>query len=420
MHAVSDDAPALHDLMPWSVRPLRIGRGWPLAPEPSCLRARWALLTGEADPAARAALLRPTRARGPYTPVAQLPGHRTPTTALAREDGPCPAPVRVQHGPFDQEWLIPDHRLIDVARPELWRVADEHQVFAIEQGYLPEAPEPPVVFSALLPDGRSPAGKPSRIRPLFRRPGGLEPNLAPGLTGWLAARLGVEVSAEDVLAWIAAAARPGPEGSAVPLPRDPEAWRRGLELGRESVWLHTGGARWVDPAAGRDADRLRLPGGSRPYVRAPLPPVPRPGELSYDPDERALRIGEGQVSPVAVEAWELTGGGVRVLEQWYERRTAGGEPGSLEALRPPAWTRTTTSELLELVSRLTLLAALRAELADFAERLASEARAGRGRTSGAAAELRAAGILPVPAARRRPASVLAHHEEGPDGQFALV
>jgi hypothetical protein len=420
MSAVSDDAPVLHDLMPWSVRPLRIGRGWPLAPEPGCLRARWALLTGEPDDAAKAALLRPTRARGPYTPVAQLPGHRTPTTALAREDGPCPEPVRVRHGPFDQQWLIPDHRLIDVARPELWRVADEQQVFAVEQGRLPDLPEPPVVFSALLPDGRSPAGKPSRIRPLFRQPGGREPNLAPGLTGWLAARLSVEVTAEDVLAWIATAARPGPDGSAVPLPADRAMWREGLALGRESVWLHTGGTRFADPAAGRDADRLRLPGGSRPYVRSPLPVVPRLGELSFDPLERTLRIGAGQVSPVAPEAWELTGGGVRVLEQWYERRTAPGEPGSLEALRPAPWTRTTTSDLLELVSRLTLLAELRRELADFAERLAQAARAARGPTSGAAAELRAAGILPVPAARRRPASVLAHHEEGPDGQFALL
>jgi hypothetical protein len=420
MDAVSDDAPALHDLMPWSVRPLRIGRGWPLAPEPSCLHARWALLTGEADPAARAALLRPSRARGLHTPVPQLPGHRTPTTALAREEGPCPEPVRVQHGPFDQQWLIPDHRLIDVARPELWRVADEHQVFAIEQGYLPETPEPPVVFSALLPDGRSPAGKPSWIRPLFRRPGGLEPNVAPGLADWLATRLTVDVEAEDVLAWIAAAARPGPGGSAVPLPRDTETWRAGVELGRESVWVHTGGARWADPAAARSPERLRLPGGRRPYVRAPLPPLPAAGELSYDPEERVLRIGEGRISPVAVEAWELTGGGVRVLEQWFEQRTSPGEPGSLEALRPATWTRATTSELLELISRLTLLAGLRGELAAFAERLAGQARADRGRTTGAAAELRAVGILPVPAARRRPASVLAHHEEGPDGQFALL
>jgi hypothetical protein len=29
-------------------------------------------------------------------------------------------------------------------------------------------------------------------------------------------------------------------------------------------------------------------------------------------------------------------------------------------------------------------------------------------------------VLPVPAAARRPASVLDHHEEGPEGQFALL
>jgi hypothetical protein len=37
-----------------------------------------------------------------------------------------------------------------------------------------------------------------------------------------------------------------------------------------------------------------------------------------------------------------------------------------------------------------------------------------------AAELRTAGVLPVTAAARRPASVLDHHEEGPEGQFALI
>jgi hypothetical protein len=416
MPTVSDDAPLLHDLMPWSVRPLRIGRGWPMAPEPSCLRARWSLLTATPDDAAKAALLHPTRARGPYTPVAQLPGHRTPTTALAREGGPCPEPVRVQHGPFDQQWLIPDHRLIDTARPELWRVADERQVFAIEQAALPDAEEAAVAFSALLPDGRSPAGKPSWIRPLFRQPGGLDPNLAPGLTDWLSARLGTGVSAGDMLAWIAAVARPGPRGCAVPLPRSPKLWRDGLALGRRSLWLHTKGARYADPAQGRDLDRLRLPGGSRPYVRAPLPGAPLPEELSYDAEERSLRIGPGLVSPVSPDAWELTAGGVRVLEAWVGRRTAAGEPGSLEALRPAAWTRATTSELLELISALTLLARLRGELRDFAGRLT----AARGGSAVGAVALRAAGVLPVAAARRRPASVLEHHEEGPDGQFALL
>jgi hypothetical protein len=417
MRAVSDDAPLLQDLMPWSVRPLRLGRSWPMAPEPACLKARWSRLTATDDDSARAALLHPTRARGPYTAVAQLPGHRTPTTALAREQGPCPEPVRVRHGAYDQQWLIPDHRLIDAARPELWRVADDTQVFTVERPPQAEPDEPALAFSALLPDGHSPAGKPSLIRPLFRQPGGREPNLAPGLTDWLAARLGLTVTAYDVLAWIAAAARPDPAGTAVPLPGDIDIWRAGVGLGARSVWLHTRGARFADPATGRDSARLRLPGGSRPYVRAPLPAVPPPDGPEFDPDEQCLRIGSGQVSPVSSAAWDVTAGGVRVLEHWYEQRVPPPTGGSLEALCPPAWTRAVTSELLELISLLTLLAALRPDLDAFGERLS--AAAATGATPGAT-DLRAAGVLPVPVARRRPASVLEHHEEGPDGQFALL
>jgi hypothetical protein len=79
------------------------------------------------------------------------------------------------------------------------------------------------------------------------------------------------------------------------------------------------------------------------------------------------------------------------------------------------WSRAVTSELLELVSVLTLLAGLRAELDALAGRPTGTARRAPG-----AKDLRAAGVLPVPTARRRPASVLEHHEEGPDGQFALL
>ncbi|SHN11903.1 type ISP restriction/modification enzyme [Actinacidiphila paucisporea] len=415
MHAVSDDAPLLHDVMPWSVRPLRIGRGWPMAPDAATLRDRWALFTAERGEAERAALLHPTRARGLHSRVAQLPGHRTATTALAREVGRCPEPVLIQHGAHDRLWLIPDHRLIDAARPELWRVLDDEQIFAVEQAYLPEVREPAVAFSALLPDGRSPAGRPGRIRPLFRQPGGRDPNLAPGLVGLLSERLGTGVTPWDVLAWVAAAARPAPGGSEVPLPADPGDWRTGLALGGRLLWLHTRGARFADPAAGRDPGAPRLPGGSRPYVRAPLPAAPRAEELEYDRDQRELRIGEGRISPVSPAAWDRTAGGVRVLEAWWERRTAAGAPGSLEALRPPRWSRSCTSDLLEVVSVLTLLADLDAARHALAGRLSERPE----RTITGTA-LRDAGVLPVPAARRRPASVLDHREEGPDGQFALV
>ncbi|MGA5415334.1 type ISP restriction/modification enzyme [Streptomyces pseudogriseolus] len=384
-----DDAPLLADLMPWSVAPPRLGRGWPAAPDAASLKGRWDALV-KAEGPDREALFVPTRSRTPHTAVGQLPGREGGTERLARASGPCPEPVRVLRGPFDEQWLIPDQRLIDAPRPELWRVADDRQIFAVETS----GGGPPLLATSLFPVPRT-----GRIRPLYRRPGAAEPNLAPGLTDHLAARLGVEVSPVDVLAWSTAVARPSPEGLAVPLTGDPDTWRRGVALGRRMLWLMR-----------RDGERPRLPGGRRPYVRAPLPS--RPPEPAYDRDEEALLLGEGRISPVPAEAWEFESGGVRVLEEWFAARTRPAEPGTLEAIRPAAWPQTWTSELLELVTVLTLLA----ELHPKREELTAVSLPAPVTPS----DLRTAGVLPVPAAARRPASVLDAREEGPEGQLALL
>jgi hypothetical protein len=408
MRAVSDDVPLLADLMPWCVAPLRPGRSWVMAADPRTLRARWAALAA-ADEERRAELFAPTRARGPHSRVPQLPGHPGGTGPFADGPGPCPPPVRVRHGAFDQQWLIPDHRLIDVARPELWRVADEHQLFLVESGYVPgpeTAQDPAVVASAVLPDGRSPAGRPGRIRPLFRRPGGIEPNVAPGLADWLGRELGLQrpCGAEELAAWITAAGVRGPSGVRVPLPRSSELWAEGVELGRALLDAQTRGA--------RSGTRPKLPGGRRPYVRSPLPA--RPATLSYDAGQEALLVGDvGRVAPVARGAWEFRVSGVRVLETWFAARTGTPEPGTLAAIAPDGWPQEWTSDLLELVTVLTLLAELRPAQRRLADRLTGP------RVIGAAA-LRTAGLLPPPPAARRPASVLDHHEEGPGGQLPLT
>lgn len=397
------DVPLLGDLMPWSVPALRLGRSWVLAPDPATLTARWERLV-RAEGAEREDLFGPTRARTTRSTVAALPGQATGTGRFARERGRCPEPLRVLHGPFDEQWLLPDHRLIDAARPELWRVADARQLFAVEQGYVPGAAGPALLVSALLPDGGSPAGRPGRIRPLHRRPGGLEPNLAPGLTGLLTARYGREVTAGHFLAWAVAAAAPSADGPAVVLPEDPQVWSAGVELGRRMTEIQVRGA--------RGGPRHRLPGGRRPYVRAAVPA--RPETITYDPGEEALLLGTGRVSPVPAGAWDYTVAGVRVLELWFARRAGHQDPAlpapeGLAAIRPSGWQRDWTSELLELITVLALLA----ELEPRQEPLRAGPSIGR-------AELRAAGVLPVPAGARRPASVLDHHEEGPEGQFALL
>lgn len=385
-----DDAPPLADLMPWSVAPPRLGRGWPTAPDAACLKARWdALLKAEGPD--REALFEPTRSRTPHTAVGQLPGRSGGTEKLVRASGPCPEPVRVLAGPFDEQWLIPDQRLIDAARPELWRVSDGRQIFTVETGAAPGTAEPLLLATSLLPLLRT-----GRVRPLYRRPGAREPNLAPGLLPHLAARLGHAPAPEDVLAWTLAVSRPGPAGPVVPLTADAGLWADGVESGRRMLWLMR-----------RDGERPKLPGGRRPYVRAPLPP--RPLTLHYDRDEETLHLDEGRIAPVPPAAWDFAGSAVRVLEQWFAARTAQGEPGTLAAIRPATWPQAWTSELLELITVLTLLAELRPR---------QEALTVTDPIT--VAELRSAGVLPVPNTARRPASVLDQPEEGPEGQFALL
>ena len=393
-----DDAPLLADLMPWSVAPPRLGRGWPTAPDAASLKARWDTLMKAGGPD-REALFEPTRSRTLHSAVGQLPGRSGGTEKLIRASGPCPEPVRVLHGPFDEQWLIPDHRLIDSARPELWRVADDHQAFAVETPAAAGSPGPSLLVTSLLPVLRT-----GRVRPLFRRPGGTEPNLAPGLLEHLGTQLGVLPTALDVLAWISGTVYGGPAGHRVPLTSDAELWARGVALGHRALRLMR-----------RDGERPKLPGGRRPYVRAPLPS--RPLTLHYDRDEETLHLDGGRISPVPPEAWDFEVGGVRVLEHWFTVRTEEGEPGTLTAIRPAAWQQSWTSELLELVTVLALLAELRTQQAELTATPKSTSTPASAIT---ATDLRAAGVVPVPEATRRPASVLDHHEEGPEGQFALL
>ncbi|MFH8341374.1 type ISP restriction/modification enzyme [Streptomyces sp. AM6-12] len=377
-----DDAPLPADLMPWSVAPPRPGRAWPMAPDPACLRARWDALL-KADLPDREALFEPSRARTLHSAVGQLPGRSAGTERLARATGPCAEPVRVLAAPFDEQWLIPDHRLLDAARPELWRVADEHQIFLVET---PDAHHP-LLATSLLPTPRA-----GRVRPLYRRPAAADPNLAPGLLDDLSARLGVRVTPLDLAAWFLAVVRPD---HTVPLTDDAELWSSGVRLGHRMLWLLR-----------RDGERPRLPGGRRPYVRAPLPP--RPETLRYDPGEETLHLDGGRVSPVPAAAWDYELDGVRVLESWFAVRTAAAPPGALAAIRPATWPQPWTSELLELITVLTLLAEVRAQRDEL-----------RITSSVTATDLRHSGVLPPPRAARLPASVLDRPEEGPEGQFAL-
>jgi hypothetical protein len=116
---------------------------------------------------------------------------------------PCPALARIAYRAFDRQYLIPDARIIDRARPELWQVASDGQVFAVEQHDEPLAAGPGLLFTADVPDMHYFKGRGGRVLPLFRDSSCLAANIAPGLLKAIFKRLGVNAAAHDFLAYVA-------------------------------------------------------------------------------------------------------------------------------------------------------------------------------------------------------------------------
>ncbi|MEZ0066296.1 hypothetical protein ABIA32_002306 [Streptacidiphilus sp. MAP12-20] len=392
---------ALGELMPWAVRGIRTGRSWVLGADPEVLEERWRRLAAAA-PAQRAELFELSRSRTPDSAVAALPGlgGKATTRRLSREPGPRPPLVRVRHRPLDRAWLLADHRLLDQARPELWRAAGPQQRYLLVQPLAAAAASgssaPTTTVAAELPvDQRV------TVHPLHRRPEGDEPNLAPGLLRCLTRTLAVKVTPIDVLAWTAAlTARPDAprraDGSPlVPLPRSAATWAEGLALGHRLLELHT----FARPG-------LRLPDGRRTFIRQAVDR--QPAGLDYDAETETLLLGEGRLAPVAPAAGESP-----ALREWFAERTAfrTAPSGTLQALGLTSWPQRAGTELIELAATLAHLA----ELRPAQDALARDGGPWLGRE-----ELTSAGVLPVLPAARRPASVLGSLDEGPEGQYALL
>ena len=402
--------PLLADLLPWSLPGVKPNRTWVYAPDPDTLRARWARLV-KAPASHKRALLKETRDRSIDSRVAQVEGLSAGSVPLREEAMPCPAPVRVAYRSFDRQWLIPDNRVVDFLRPELWRARSPRQVYLTEPRTEPPTAGPAVTFAADPPDMHHYRGRGGAVVPLYRDRQGLAPNAAPGLLRLLSTRLGVEVTCEDLLAYVAAlTAHPGftarfrqelaVPGVRVPLTADPALFAEAVGVGRRVVWLHTYGTRFTDPAEGRPAGPPRLPADRQPKVVKAIPDTEEgmPERISYDPGTATLHVGEGQVRPVPRRVWEYEVSGMRVVSRWFgyrKREPAGRRSTDLDHLTPTRWRHATTRELLDLLNVLGLLVELEPAQAGLLER----ACAGPLVT---VTDLKQAGVLPVPSAARKP------------------
>ncbi|PYF99068.1 N-6 DNA Methylase [Georgenia satyanarayanai] len=375
-----DTYPALNDLLPWTSPGVTGNRRWPYGPSSRVLERRWRMLQAEADPRARAELFKETGDRSLTSRPQPLPlVVDAPSDSLAQDRGASMNPVRVGYRSFDRQWLIPDARVLDRARPDLWAARVRGQVFTIEQHSKVIEDGPGLVFSTLIPDMDHFNNRGGRTLPLLYPDG--SPNLAPGVIRALSKELGRQVTASDVLAYVAGVvAHPGftrtfadeltTPGIRVPLTADAQLFADAVALGEQVVWLHTYGEMY----AGSDRPRgdVRYPPGDERQPKALTPITTMPTGATYDANRAVVVLGDGEFGPVREEVWDYAVGGKNVIKSWvnYRKAEPGGKKSSpLDHVHVDEWDPDWTTELIDLFTVLTRLVELEPEQAELLERV---------------------------------------------------
>ncbi|MEV0218172.1 type ISP restriction/modification enzyme [Streptomyces sp. NPDC050704] len=406
--------PDLNVLFPWSTTGNTNNRSWPIAPTREVLHKRWKRLL-MAPQSRQAKLLKATEDRKPTKQEPPLPGGgwRPPLTDEGRDyQAPLTPYGRMT---FDRQWQIADRRVIDRPRPPLWYVLGRRQIFTTELHTEAGKPGPALGFTCLLPDVHHFKGSEGgRVLPLYRDPQGNAPNATPGLLSYLSAAMGMEVSAEDLLAYLAGVAgQPGytrrftaeleSRGVRIPITKEPDLWRAVVEVGRRVLWLHTYGERCVDEAAGRDPGAPRMPEEQRPKCHVPIAvrSADMPEAILFDEVNHQIHVGGGVIGPVSPEVWNYRIGGTQVVVRWFSFRKRVPDvewQTPLNDIVQETWPTDYTRQLLDLLNVLGLLVALEPDQ----ERLLAVVADGDLITM---TDLQAAQVVPVPPSATKPPQV---------------
>ncbi len=333
--------PAMEDLFLYNGSGMMPGRTWIISPDSQSLLKRWEALKA-ASPQQMDDLFMPHMNDGELGDRHSakelndaLFGFPIRLKSVLEDGEACISPIPLAYRSFDRQWIIPDKRLINRPNPDLWAKRSEKQIFITALSRTSPSSGPALTASALLPDIDHYKGSfGGRVFPLWSDEKATQPNLKPALLKFLNQTLGIPVSPEDLISYIAAvAASPAytarfkPDlstpGLRIPLTAAPSVFTEAAKLGRRVLWLHTFGERFADSAAGR-------PGGL-PRVPANPPTIPLPGRISckpedfpdtlnYDAGKQRLLVGHGYVEHVSPAVWAYDVSSKHVLAQWFSYR----------------------------------------------------------------------------------------------------
>jgi type ISP restriction-modification system protein/N-6 DNA methylase len=385
--------PGLSELFDWSSPGVKTHRTWVIAPDKESLTRRWDALRSERDDEKKELLFHSDRDRDLSRKVKiDLGPFGVRDISVGRDKGDVVEPCRYGFRSFDRQWIIPDHRLLSMARPELWQILSQRQIFLTAlEAHSPSA-GPAITFTALPPDNDHYKGSfAGRVYPLWRDAAATQPNVRPEILALLA-KTHAGVTAEDVFAYIAGVmAHPAfttrfkedlvQPGLRLPLTADAELFAGATSLGREVVWLHSYGERFVDKNAGRPkgAPRMKESAPTIPKDGAiPGKPELLPDKIEYDEAKRRLLVGKGYIENVSQAMWDYEVSGKQVLWHWFSyrkrdrsRQIIGDRrpPSPLDKIQPDHWLPEHTTDLIDLLNVLGRLIALEPKQADLLTRI---------------------------------------------------
>ncbi len=381
--------PALTEFFDWAGPGVMAGRTWAVAPDNQTLADRWQKLVKESDPDKKEALYHPQLRGGIVASrhirklvTQDLGQFKTRKEPLINDHGPVPVSVRYGFRTLDRQWIYADARMMNDPRPELWANYSNFQVFLTSPEDQTPENGPPLSVTSHIPDQHHYHGRGGRVLPLWRDAAATIPNIKSALIAHLSTTYGKPVTAPDVMAYVAGLlAHPAftarfkedliRPGLRVPVTADVALFDRAVALGREVIWLHTYGERFVDTAAGRPAAPPRMPKGQGPTIPVggtiPGAPNPLPDTMHHDPSTGRLHVGEGFIENVQTAVAEYQVSGRNVLRQWFSYRKADrtrpviGDrrpPSALDKIQPDHWLPEYTEDLLNLLHVLGRLVAL--------------------------------------------------------------
>jgi hypothetical protein len=396
----------LEHVLGYSGPGVKAGRTWVIAPDAQSLEDRWERLINEPSPEERGRQFENKTGDRHIAKAAKALGglhgslpsiealledrkHQT-TKAEAEQALKIRPPLRHAFRSFDRQWIVPDARVIDRPRPELWAAHGPKQAYLTAPMDRSPTGGPAITMTAIVPDQHHYHGRGGHVFALWEDAGAMNGNIVPAAMAALRKTYGGTPSPEDVFAYVAAVlANPAytekfkddliRPSLRVPLTADRKLFDKAAKLGREVIWLHTFGERFNE---GRDPGVPKLPPGERPSIPAqgaiPSTPEGFPDTIDYDAAKRRLKVGTGFIENVPPEVWAYEVSGKQVLRQWFSYRKKNREkpqigdrrpPSPLGEIQPDHWLPEYTTELLNMINVLGLLVKLEPKQAALLEEI---------------------------------------------------